>query len=44
MSVHALTVWWGKDGVGTLSIDEHGDIGFVYLPAWLTRAGAWAIS
>lgn len=44
MSVHALTVWWGKDAVGTLSIDEHGDIGFVYLPAWLTRAGACAIS
>jgi serine/threonine-protein kinase HipA len=44
MSVHALTVWWAKDAVGTLSIDQHGDIGFIYLPAWLTRPGARAIS
>tara|TARA_R110002020_G_scaffold83397_1_gene206591 strand:- start:11499 stop:12752 length:1254 start_codon:yes stop_codon:yes gene_type:complete len=44
MTTRALTLWWGKDAVGTLSVDAHGEMGFAYLPAWLARSHARAIS
>jgi serine/threonine-protein kinase HipA len=31
----ALSVWWDQALVGTLRIDQHGDLGFVYEEAWL---------
>ncbi|MBU1287599.1 MAG: type II toxin-antitoxin system HipA family toxin [Alphaproteobacteria bacterium] len=44
MTTRALTLWWGGRAVGTLSVDAHGEMGFAYLPAWLTRSDARAIS
>ena len=44
MTTRALTLWWGRDAVGTLSVDAYGEMGFAYLPAWLARSDARAIS
>ena len=44
MTTRALTLWWGRDAVGTLSVDVHGEMGFAYLPAWIARTDARAIS
>ncbi len=44
MTTRALTLWWGRDAVGTLSVDAYGEMGFAYLTAWLARSDARAIS
>jgi serine/threonine-protein kinase HipA len=31
----SLSVWWDSALVGTLHIDQHGDLGFAYTQAWL---------
>lgn len=33
--IRALSVWWDQALAGTLRIDKHGDLGFVYDQAWL---------
>ncbi len=30
-----LSIWWDEARVGTLGIDDHGDMGFAYDPDWL---------
>lgn len=42
--MRALTVRWGDRVVGALTIDDHGDIRFVYDPQWLSDPVAPAIS
>ncbi|MEQ9436155.1 type II toxin-antitoxin system HipA family toxin [Hyphomonas sp.] len=44
MTTSALTLWWGRDAAGTLTVDAHGELGFAYLPTWLARSDARAIS
>jgi serine/threonine-protein kinase HipA len=44
MTTRALTLWWGRAAVGTLSVDAHGEMGFAYLTAWLARSDVRAIS
>ena len=39
-----LDVWWDNKIVGQLTQDEHGDLGFVYAPAWLADANAPPLS
>ena len=31
----SLSVWWDEELVGTLILDQHGDLGFAYDPDWL---------
>lgn len=33
-----LDVWWDSNIVGHLTQDEHGELGFLYAPAWLADA------
>jgi len=40
----ALSVWWDGAAVGRLTLDEHGDMGFVYSEAWLANPKARPIS
>jgi serine/threonine-protein kinase HipA len=40
----ALSIYWDRQLVGALRLDEHGDMSFQYDPAWLTDAGAGALS
>ena len=40
----ALSVWWDGKIVGRLTLDEHGDMGFVYAAAWLANPQARSIS
>lgn len=40
----ALDVWWGDRIVGQLTQNEHGDLGFVYAPAWLADEHARSLS
>lgn len=42
--IKSLTVWWDGASVGTLRIDEHGDLGFSYDSGWLADEGLPAIS
>jgi serine/threonine-protein kinase HipA len=39
-----LDVWWEGRLVGRLTQDEHGDLGFVYAPAWVADANAPPLS
>lgn len=39
-----LDVWWDDAIVGQLTQDEHGDLGFVYAPAWLADRNALPLS
>lgn len=40
----ALSVWWDGKIVGRLTLDEHGDMGFIYDAAWLADPHARPIS
>lgn len=40
----SLTVWWDAAPVGHLRLDEHGDLAFVYEPAWLADPDRPAVS
>ncbi len=40
----ALSVWWDGKIVGRLTLDEHGDMGFIYDEAWLADPQARPIS
>lgn len=40
----ALTVWWGDEAVGSLHIDQHGDLSFAYSQAWQEDSARKAIS
>lgn len=40
----ALSVWWGGAVAGELRLDNHGDMSFVYDPAWLADDSRRAIS
>ena len=40
----ALSVWWNDAVAGTLRLDEHGDMTFVYEPDWVADASAPALS
>ena len=31
----SLSVWWGEGLVGTLVLDQHGNLGFTYDPDWI---------
>lgn len=42
--IKSLSVWWDGAVVGTLQIDEHGDLAFTYAPAWVADPAARAIS
>ena len=42
--IKSLTVWWDGAHVGLLRIDEHGDLEFVYDPAWVEDAACPAVS
>lgn len=44
MTERALTVWWETAPVGRLVMDAHGELGFEYLPDWLTHPGAKPLS
>jgi len=39
-----LEVWWNDQLVGRLSQNQHGDLGFVYAPAWLADTHAPPLS
>lgn len=39
-----LTVWWEREAVGTLQVNEHGEMRFAYSPSWLEDATRPAIS
>lgn len=40
----ALSVWWDEQLVGTLRLDEHGEMTFQYADAWLARSAALPLS
>ncbi len=40
----ALAVWWEGTVVGTLQLNQHGEVRFVYSPEWLDDASRPAIS
>ncbi len=40
----ALSVWWDGAVVGTLRIDEHGDLSFAYAQAWLDDPASLPVS
>jgi serine/threonine-protein kinase HipA len=39
-----LDVWWDNKIVGQLTQNDHGDLGFVYAPAWLADAHTLPLS
>ncbi|MDE3155357.1 MAG: type II toxin-antitoxin system HipA family toxin [Acidobacteriota bacterium] len=39
-----LSVWWDAAVVGTLLVNQHGEMGFTYAPEWLEDASRPAIS
>lgn len=39
-----LSVWWDGRIAGTLTRDQHGDMGFVYEAAWLADTTVRSIS
>ncbi len=40
----ALSVWWDGKRVGTLRLDDHGDMSFAYAPDWLSDPAAAPLS
>jgi serine/threonine-protein kinase HipA len=40
----SLSVWWGEGLVGTLVLDQHGDVGFAYDPDWVADGARHPIS
>lgn len=40
----ALSVWWNDKIAGTLRLDEHGDMTFVYAPDWIADESCVALS
>ncbi len=40
----ALAVWWGNSVVGTLAVDRHGEMHFIYAPGWLLDTSKPALS
>lgn len=40
----ALSIWWDGKLVGTLRLDEHGDMSFAYEPSWIADAAALPLS
>lgn len=44
MTVRALNIWWERQLVGQLTQNQHGELGFVYAPAWLEDTEAPALS
>lgn len=41
---NALSVWWDGKVAGTLHLDKHGEMQFVYAPAWLEDSESPALS
>ena len=41
---NVLTVWWGGQIVGSLSVDRHGDTAFAYAEEWLSKPSPRTIS
>lgn len=41
---NALSVWWDGKVAGTLNLDKHGEMQFVYAPAWLEDSESPALS
>ena len=40
----SLTVWWGREVVGSLALDRHGTMRFAYAPRWLAEDSAPPVS
>jgi serine/threonine-protein kinase HipA len=41
---HTLSVWWDRAVVGTLTVNQHGQMRFAYAPGWLADAARPPIS
>ena len=44
MTMRVLDIWWEGRLVGQLTQNQHGELGFVYAPAWLEDEAAPAVS
>ena len=42
--IHALSVWWDRALVGTLRIDQHGELSFAYDQTWLDDTARPSVS
>ena len=42
--IRRLTVWWDDRAAGELTQDQHGELGFVYAPDWISDVSAPALS